>query len=48
MVWHGILTGWHWAVSCAGAIVMWCVLAAVVLFVVELFIYRSKRRRDRS
>ncbi len=47
-VWQGILSGWHWVVSVLGSIVLWCFLAAVVLVVIELVIYRRKRRRERT
>ncbi len=47
-VWQGILTGWHWVVSVLGSIVLWCVLAAVVLVIVERVIYRRKKRRGQS
>ncbi len=47
-VWHGILNGWHLVVSALGSIVLWCFLAAVVLTVVELCLYRRKKRRSRS
>ncbi len=46
--WNGFLVGWHWVVNALGAVVLWCFLACVVLFVVELLIYRFKKRRDRS
>ncbi len=48
VVWQGILTGWHWLVSFMGSVVLWCFLAAIVLAIVELCIYRAKKRRDRS
>ncbi len=46
MVWQGILTGWHWLVSFMGSVLLWSFLAAIVLFVVERFIYRAKTRRE--
>ncbi len=47
-VWQGILVGWHWLITVLGSIVFWCFIACLVIFVVELLIYRSKKRRDRS
>ncbi len=47
-VWQGITIGWHWVVSFLGSVVWWCFLACLVIFVIELLVYRRKKRRDRQ
>ncbi len=43
-----ILLVWHWLVSIAGTVAVACVILAFVFFVVEIIIYKTKKRRDRS
>ncbi len=47
MVGTWMMTGWHWVVSFLGSVVLWCFLAAVVLGIIELCLYRRRKRRDR-
>ncbi|MCD8300051.1 MAG: hypothetical protein LUC41_02575 [Clostridiales bacterium] len=43
-----ILMIWHWLVSVAGTIAVACVILAFILFLVELAIYKRKKRRNQS